>query len=289
MTNPNLAKQTNELRASDPDLLEESLPNSNGTNAYDGQANCKAGLNFVPLTMGGDGRTHRVSHGSASLMDEVSLDDLTKMTERFYDKAFQDKTIDKFIRSHDEPHGHRFAKWIHTKLSGSNVWDQDRADRSKEPVVVAGGRHHIVHDRSSAHIAAWYSPKRPKHEVGCHFKLDECRVWMRLHFWAMRESGMLEKSPSFADYYVRFIGHFVRVYESAAPMFARDSFRWSANPANIEAYLANGRLMGGVLNLSLEEAEAQLPDSEVNDFEWPYTAEPTPTDVISGICMTRDK
>merc|ERR1712137_1083408 len=259
------------------------LPDSKGTNGNDAPTNSKGNLNFVPLTMGGNGRTHKVSYGSASLMEEVSLDDLTKMTERFYNKAFQDKTIDKFIRSHNDPHGPRFAKWIHTKLSGSNVWDQDRADRSKEPVVVAGGHRHVVHDRSSAHAAAWYSPKRPKNEVGRHFKLDECRVWMRLHFWAMRESGMLEKSPSFADYYVRFIGHFVRVYESTAPMFARDSFRWSAEPANIEKYLSNGRLMDDVLGVSLAEAEDQLPEWESNDFEWPYNVDPTPTDVINTL------
>ena len=93
---------------------------------------------------------------------------------------------------------------------------------------------------------------------------------MRLHFWALRESGLIEKSPSFADYYVRFIGHFVRVYESTAPAFARDSFRWSADPAKIKAYIQNGRRMRDVLDLSLNEALAQIPASEANDSIWPY-------------------
>jgi hypothetical protein len=96
---------------------------------------------------------------------------------------------------------------------------------------------------------------------------------MRLHFWAMRESGVLAKSPSFADYYVRFIGHFVAVYESSAPMFARESFRWSGDSKNIDTYIQSGRHMTDVLGLSLEGAEQQLQEDEANDFEWPYNQE----------------
>ena len=43
---------------------------------------------------------------------------------------------------------------------------------------------------------------------------------MRLHFWAARETGAFDHE-GFADYYVRFIGHFVSVYERAAPPFAK--------------------------------------------------------------------
>jgi hypothetical protein len=46
---------------------------------------------------------------------------------------------------------------------------------------------------------------------------------MRLHFWAMRSVGIFERSPSFAAYYVKFIAHFVSVYERTAPPFARES------------------------------------------------------------------
>jgi hypothetical protein len=227
---------------------------------------------FIPLKMGGDsGRTHVISTESRRLINkEVTLDDLLRMTSLFYEKVFQDPTLDKFIRDRSDPHGVRFAKWIHQKLSGSMVWDEDRQTRNLQPVTLANNIQHVVHDRSSAHAAAWYSPKRPAQDVGRHFELDECRVWMRLHFWALRESGMMEQSPSFADYYVRFIGHFVRVYESTAPNFARDSFRWSANPANIEEYIRNGRRMSDVLNLSLEEARKQIPSIEANDYIWPY-------------------
>lgn len=103
---------------------------------------------------------------------------------------------------------HLFTK----KLTASTVWDEDRASRSNKPIRVAGGHKVVVHDRSSAHVAAWHSTKRDANEVGRHFKLDECRVWMRLHFWALREV-VGEASPSFVDYYIRYIGHFVSVYE----------------------------------------------------------------------------
>ena len=271
-------QQVENFRLSDEDLIEETNPgdtvgSSPGVKTPPSllRSTEPKPYKFVPLTMGGNGRTHVVSKESRSLIEEeVTLADLEKMTALFYDRVFQDPTLDQFIRSHDDPHGSRFAKWIHQKLSGSNVWDHDRQTRDLKPVTLAGGHRHVIHDRTSAHAAAWYSPKRPSQQVGRHFELDECRVWMRLHFWAMRESGLLEKSPSFSDYYVRFIGHFVRVYESTAPNFARDSFRWSADPANIAAYIQNGRRMSDVLDLSLDEAQGQIPYSEANDFAWPY-------------------
>lgn len=286
-----LEQETLNLRLGDPDLIAEEAPGAiattqvaAGENDAESDASCPynaespSAMNacpyrFVPLRMGGGGRTHTVSRGSASLMKEVSLEDLQNMTDRFYQKAFRDPTIDRFIRSHDDPHGARFAKWIHQKLYGSTIWDKDRAQRDATPVVVAGGRTHVVHDRSSAHVGAWYSPKRPASEVGRHFQLDDCRVWMRLHFWALRESGILDKSPSFADYYVRFIGHFVRVYESTAPAFTRDSFRWSEDPLNIEKYRREG-VMHDVLGLSLQDANGQIPESEANDLQWPYIRSP---------------
>jgi hypothetical protein len=70
--------------------------------------------------------------------------------------------------------------------------------------------------------------------------------------------------------YVRFIAHFVRVYERSAPPFARESARWSESQANIDAYVRAGRRMEDVIGLSDYEAYAQLPDVERNDREWPY-------------------
>lgn len=280
-----IQKEEEEFRASDPDLMEE---------AFEGKREAKiASLvgsesgnssGFVPLSINRSGwvgpRGHMPSDGTIAMMENISLSDLQKMTDLFYEKAFQDETLDKFIQSHDDPHGSRFAKWIHQKLSGSTIWDEDRAIRrrnNKRVTLANGEKGFLVHDRSSAHAAAWHSPKRPSHEVGRRFKLDESRIWMRIHFWAMRESGMMEKSPAFADYYVRFIGHFVSVYESKAPLFARDSFRWSANPENIARYYRDGRRMTEVIGLDFKASLSHIPPSEANDFEWPYNLKPSTT------------
>jgi hypothetical protein len=273
-----IQREEQKLRASDADLQEEAVEVSIGKCPFTGHSGSRAAVKeeplpfqYIPLRMGGNGGTHKPSEGSEALIEnEVSLQDLKKMTNKFYEIAFQDETLDKLIRSHSDPHGDRFAKFIHQKLTGSNVWDRDRKNRDLTPRPVAGGRMAVVHDRSSAHAAAWYSPKRPAKEVGRHFNLEECRVWMRLHFWAMRESGVVEQSPSFADYYVRFIGHFVAVYERKATMFARESFRWSANPKNIETYIRNGRKMKDVLGLRVSSAIKVLPEDEAEDDDWPY-------------------
>ncbi|EJK65659.1 hypothetical protein THAOC_13456 [Thalassiosira oceanica] len=216
---------------------------------------------YIPVVMQGNKQVPTTD--SAALVDEIGgLPSLLGMTSSFYDKAFQDATLDRFIRSHADPHGERFSKWIHAKLTGSDVWNEDRRARVHEP----------VHDRTSAHVAAWHSPKRPASERGRHFKLDECRVWMRLHFWALRDAIGETTSPSFVDFYVRFIGHFIRVYEGAAPAFARDSYRWSADRKNISEYIKNGRKMRDVLGLSLSEALGQIPEEEATDNVWPYDA-----------------
>ena len=273
-----IEQQIQKLRASDPDLQDEATDRhlDGAPVAADTIKSVKScPFKFVPLKMGGNGGTHKPSTESRALIErEVSYEDLKKMTDKFYENAFQDATLDKFIRSHDDPHGTRFAKWIHQKLSGSNVWDLDCQNRDLTPRPVAGGRTAVVYDRTSAHAAAWYSPKRPSNEVGRHFTLEECRVWMRLHFWAMRETGLMEKSPSFADYYVRFIGHFVAVYERSATKFARDSLRWSENPKNIERYIKNGRKMKDVLGLTFSQATKQLPEAELDDDDWPHNLSP---------------
>jgi len=114
---------------------------------------------------------------------------------------------------------------------------------------------------SRAHFAAWNSPKREKHKRGDRFKLDDARNWMRLHFWAARETGLFEHE-SFMDYYTRFIGHFISIYSSKSPVFTRESARWSADPQNIQRYLAAGNRMTDVIGVPLEEALADLPATE---------------------------
>lgn len=282
MPNKNIIQlQEQQLRDSDADLQAEEQMNvdlyprgktepESATITTTNEVSCP--YQYVPLRMGGNGGSHKPSEASRALLEyEVSFDDLKRMTHKFYELAFQDDTLDTFIRSHNDPHGDRFAKWIHQKLTGSNIWDEDRRTRDLTPHEVAGGRATVVHDRSSAHVAAWHSVKRPANQVGRHFTLEECRVWMRLHFWALRSSGLLEQSPSFADYYIRFIGHFVAVYERSATVFARESFRWSENPENTELYIANGRKMTDVLGVRFHDALKDIPDEELDqEGEWPY-------------------
>eukprot|EP00534_Pseudo-nitzschia_fraudulenta_P012619 CAMPEP_0201215038 /NCGR_PEP_ID=MMETSP0851-20130426/188727_1 /ASSEMBLY_ACC=CAM_ASM_000631 /TAXON_ID=183588 /ORGANISM="Pseudo-nitzschia fraudulenta, Strain WWA7" /LENGTH=298 /DNA_ID=CAMNT_0047504443 /DNA_START=82 /DNA_END=978 /DNA_ORIENTATION=+ len=288
-------KEIEELRAHDPDLIEEETSFVEGQqqkkttatatlvgaiatskeNPVDSVGSSETETHgFLPLSIDRSARGHRPSDGTVALVENIRVSDLQKMTELFYERAFLDETLDKFIRSHDDPHASRFAKWIHQKLSGSTVWDRDRGERLRNAHGSTSDGV-VVHDRTSAHVAAWHSPKRPSHEAGRRFGVDECRVWMRLHFWALRDSGLVEKSPAFADYYVRFIGHFVRVYETKAPLFARDSFRWSASPENIDRYIhRDGRRMTDVIGLDFKTSLSQIPPSEADDVEWPYNLTP---------------
>jgi len=95
--------------------------------------------------------------------------ELERMTTRFYNDAFLDDTLDKFIGSHDDLHADRFARWIHQKLTGSSVWDEGCVSRSDTPITFANGRDIVVTDRSSSHVAAWHSPKRHPQEAARHF------------------------------------------------------------------------------------------------------------------------
>jgi hypothetical protein len=69
---------------------------------------------------------------------------------------------------------------------------------------------------------------------------------------------------------VKFIGHFIRVYERTAPPFVRESARWSENPANIQAYLDAGNRMSSVLGVSHDQALEDLTDEERSQTQWPY-------------------
>lgn len=220
---------------------------------------------------------HRANSVTVRILDEAGgLPALRRFTTRFYKRAFADPHIDLFIRSHDDPHGERFSTWIAEKFGHGQPWSQERSARPRCPVSVGHGHQTTVHDRSSAHFAAWHSPKREDHKWGNHFGLEDCRVWMRLHFWAAREEGLF-KHAAFADYYVRFIGHFVSVYERSAPQFARESARWSVDLASTQRYLDSGRRMDGVVGISHQAALSQLPAEERlytgsagRPLLWPY-------------------
>lgn len=224
--------------------------------------------------------SHHTSPATAALLSAAGgRSALVRFTNAFYRKAFQDPQLDQFIRSHDDPHGERFASWIAEKMGAGQPWSEERASRRVCPFHTHGHTLSTPHDRSSAHYAAWHSPKRSDAKFGDHFKLDDCRVWMRLHFWAAREVGFYDTPAKrrWMDYYVRFIAHFVSVYERTAPPFAREAARWSADPANTAAYLDCGRTMPDVVGVSLNKALATLPPEEreytgssARTLLWPY-------------------
>ena len=143
---------------------------------------------IVPLNV--VAQSHRPNGATRKILEAAGgLPALRRFTHAFYKKAFADPHIDQFIRSHDDPHGERFATWIAEKMGIGEPWTDERRVRPACPFAIGRGHSDTitVHDRSSAHFAAWHSPKRDPAVWGEHFKLDDCRVWMRLHFWAARE------------------------------------------------------------------------------------------------------
>lgn len=230
-------------------------------------------------------KKHIATEETRNLVRSVGgLPTLRRFTKLFYERCFVDPHLDKFIANHHEPHGERFATWIAEKLGDGTPWTEERRTRPVRKMVLEGNFGpevvQVAFDRSSAHYAAWHSPKRESNKWGEHFKLDDARVWMRLHFWAARETGMFEHK-AFMDYYVRFIAHFVSIYSSKSPTFARDSARWSADPARVQAYLDAGNRMTDVMGKSLEESLKALPAGERKytgsggpNAAWPYENSP---------------
>ncbi|KAK1738845.1 hypothetical protein QTG54_010161 [Skeletonema marinoi] len=113
---------------------------------------------YVPKTTG-NGRikfTHKfeMQHPRHSLkrleIGGLPALELERMTTHFCNNTFLDDTLDKF------------ARWTHQKLTGSSVWDEGYVSRSDTPISFANVRGIVVTDRSSAHVAAWHSPKRPR-------------------------------------------------------------------------------------------------------------------------------
>ena len=70
---------------------------------------------------------------------------------------------------------------------------------------------------------------------------------------------------------MKFIAHFVRVYERTAPDFARESARWSLDEANCAAYISRGRTMPDVHGISLAQAlDALMEHERAEAGGWPY-------------------
>jgi len=251
----------------DPDILAERLAESN---SEEDAVEPAVPADYESVELNVLGRTHHRCEETRGLVQSVGFDALFRFTSRFYELCFVDQHLDKLIADHDEPHARRFATWIMEKFGEGTPWTQERRTRPTRVMRIDGELFRVAHDRSSAHFAAWHSPKREPEKFGSHFKLDDARVWMRLHFLAARETGMFEEHPAFMDYYVRFIAHFIRIYASGAPAFTRESARWSADPANVKQYLEAGNLMRDVIGQSRTVAVEQLPAEERDDDSWPY-------------------
>lgn len=185
---------TLESLQNDPDIMKEN------TGGAEEQLNLLSIRGNIPLTL--NGNSHAPTRETHELVNEIGgLDKLRSFTNRFYQLAFQDAHLDTFIRSHEDDHGERFASWIAEKLGGNasgNPWTAHRESRPSCPFHVPGRGTFEVTDRSSAHFAAWHSPKREPGTFGDHFQLGDCRNWMRLHFWAARETGVFE-NPRFGE------------------------------------------------------------------------------------------
>lgn len=235
-------------------------------------SNCPfAGLHVVD-------NTHQVSMASETLLKYIGgVSRLNRSITRFYKYAFANPHLVRFFTNTSDPHAKRLSSWIAEKMGDKyRPWTRERRNRDLTPKILAGGRSIIVRDRSSAHVAAWFSPKRETHKVGRHFKLDDCRLWLRLHFLAAREEGLLEHA-NFRDWYTRFLAHFMRVYERTAPQFVRQAMRWSEDKKRVARYheaVVKGlpEFKGeGVLGLSLGKALQQIPKAEwAENTTWPY-------------------
>jgi hypothetical protein len=203
---------------------------------------------------------------------------ILRMVDRFYQHMFEDQHLDQFVLNHNDPHFLRLGNWIIEKMGGEgNVWSDELKVRSRCPVVVKLPMvgNHIVHDRTSAHVAAWFCPKRSQEVLGNHFKLHDCRVWMRLMFWSARETHLFD-NPTFESWYTRFIADYIPVYEQTAVSFVRESARWSLDSRNIESYLEREKRMEEEVlgrngkGVPLREALKSLPREEATDRDWPY-------------------
>lgn len=230
------------------------------------------------------GTEHTAGDETRRLVQSIGgLPALRRFTICFYDKCFADSQIDPFISSHTEPHGERFATWIAEKMGDGTPWSDAARSRPPRAMQINGRVVEVAQDRVSSHLAAWHSPKRKAHMQGQRFTLVDSRAWMRLHFWAARETGLFE-SKAWMDYYVRFIAHFVGIYTSEAVPFTRESARWSADPANIERYAASGNVMFDIVGQTRLEAFAQLPfDERAYDFAFPYCEWPRELSRASGL------
>jgi truncated hemoglobin YjbI len=185
---------------------------------------------FDDVTLNVQRGEHNTSEQQGALLADIGGGDrIREFLTRFYARAFQDNHIKDFFFMNDgaPAHAKRLGDWIIQKMGGEGVPWTDSGRWGK---------------RQQTHLEAWKSPKRDPAHYGRRFKLDDCRIWMRLNFWAARECG-LRDHEGFWSWYVDFIEHFIAFYEYKAPMWTREDAAWSSEASNHAEYAANGNLM----------------------------------------------
>ncbi|KAJ1444041.1 hypothetical protein B484DRAFT_389117 [Ochromonadaceae sp. CCMP2298] len=191
-------------------------------------------VDAVHLNVTGWHGEHKTSEQQAAVLADIGGGDrIREFLTRFYAHAFVDNHIKDFFYQDDgtAAHAKRLGDWIIQKMGGEGTpWTDS-------------GRWGL---RQKTHQDAWRNEKRDPSVRGRRFKLDDCRIWMRLNFWAARECGLFEHEP-FWTWYVEFIEHFMAFYEYKAPRYCREDAAWSADPSNLAQYAADGNLMKDVI------------------------------------------
>ncbi|KAK3286304.1 hypothetical protein CYMTET_6133 [Cymbomonas tetramitiformis] len=152
----------------DPDIAAElrGLKLKGDDNKTEVSGGSKQAPNF-PISLHIVDGSHVATSDSAWLLQQIGGGDVIhRLTDAFYQKVFQDAHLAQFFASFDDPHAERLGNWIIEKMGGGPVWTKERKRRPQVQVTLAGGHKHVVHDRSSAHVAAWHSPKRQPSKGG---------------------------------------------------------------------------------------------------------------------------
>ena len=135
----------------DPDIQEEtrSLASVGAGLSQARAADTAAPTSTAILPLNVSSGAHRPSRGTVALATRAGgLNKFREMTTKFYQKAFLDPQLDPFIRSHDDPHGERFASWIAEKMGLGKPWTEERQTRAVCPFAAKGHSFDTPHDRS---------------------------------------------------------------------------------------------------------------------------------------------
>ena len=117
----------------------------------------------------------------------------------------------------------------------------------------------------ASHIMAIQSERRSRADVGKAFTLRDARIWMRLHFWAVREC-QLDKHELFYNWYVKFIGTIIQVFNEEAADFVLVDASWSSDLLNTQLYKQLGtELYTQLRNQLYNQLDTQLSD-ELNKY-----------------------